>query len=547
MPFRGEYFRLVAARAGLVRGLVYPVPDPAYPFLGVHFTPRIDGTVDIGPERGAGHRARGLPAARRRPRRALADAAVAGVPHAVPPALASGMREMHGSVSKRAYVKTARAYLPALRNADVVRAPAGVRAQAVDRDGSLVDDFRISRLGPVTAVRNAPSPAATSSLAIAEHIVSAIALAPAEAAQPTTITWRTPRAVHALDPVELDVAGGAGSADPGQRAGRVQHVERVGHVGDHLGRLDDADVAVGDEGDRATALTGAVVEDDRAGLGDAETRPGDDPVERVEVGGGQVVVHDSTRHLQIEVGRYDDPSALGQRGADPGLEVRGVAALDDGPVVGDALDEEGDGVGRRDRAGRRGTSATGGSGAVATAARTAARMSSRALTGGSPSPRCHQARNDSWGGAGRSRAPVQRDPGPGSRPSARRPPGSDVRPTRPQTRPTRPESRSAPPSRRASLNAQAAALIASASALGRPPRWASTTWRAQVDQDRRDVDLHRADLVAGAAQRRGVGQRVGLVVDPDPAQQRVEDRADRAGVDRAVGMPADSFVDRDTR
>ena len=71
---------------------------------------------------------------------------------------------MHGSVSKRAYVKTARAYLPALRNADVVRAPAGVRAQAVDRDGSLVDDFRISRLGPVTAVRNAPSTRSASHL-----------------------------------------------------------------------------------------------------------------------------------------------------------------------------------------------------------------------------------------------------------------------------------------------------------------------------------------------------------------------------------------------
>jgi (S)-2-hydroxyglutarate dehydrogenase len=175
VPFRGEYFRLVAERAGLVRGLVYPVPDPAYPFLGVHFTPRIDGTVDIGPNAV-------LATAREGYRRSDVDLGELWRTLRWPGSRIlfrqhwrAGMREMHGSLSKRAYVKTARAYLPALRNADVVRAPAGVRAQAVDRDGSLVDDFRISRLGPVTAVRNAPSPAATSSLAIAEHIVSAIA------------------------------------------------------------------------------------------------------------------------------------------------------------------------------------------------------------------------------------------------------------------------------------------------------------------------------------------------------------------------------------
>ncbi len=174
VPFRGEYFRLVAERTDLVRGLVYPVPDPAYPFLGVHFTPRIDGTVDIGPNAV-------LATAREGYRRRDVDLGELWQTLRWPGSRTlfrqhwrAGVREMHGSVSKRAYVKTARAYLPALRNADVVRAPAGVRAQAIDRDGSLVDDFRISRLGPVTAVRNAPSPAATSSLAIAEHIVDAI-------------------------------------------------------------------------------------------------------------------------------------------------------------------------------------------------------------------------------------------------------------------------------------------------------------------------------------------------------------------------------------
>jgi L-2-hydroxyglutarate oxidase LhgO len=81
-----------------------------------------------------------------------------------------GARELRGSLSKRAFIAEARRYVPDLRRADLVRAPAGVRAQALDPDGSLVDDFRISRMGTVTAVRNAPSPGATSSLAIAEHV-----------------------------------------------------------------------------------------------------------------------------------------------------------------------------------------------------------------------------------------------------------------------------------------------------------------------------------------------------------------------------------------
>jgi L-2-hydroxyglutarate oxidase LhgO len=176
VPFRGEYYRLVPERADLVRGLVYPVPDPAYPFLGVHVTPRTDGSVDIGPNAvlataREGYRKRDVdlgdlwqtlrwPGARRLFRQHWR----------------AGVRELRGSLSKRAYVAEARAYVPELRTRDVVRAGAGVRAQAVDLDGSLVDDFRISHLGAVVAVRNAPSPAATSSLAIADHIVDALDL-----------------------------------------------------------------------------------------------------------------------------------------------------------------------------------------------------------------------------------------------------------------------------------------------------------------------------------------------------------------------------------
>ena len=86
----------------------------------------------------------------------------------------SGARELHGSLSRRAFMREARSFVPAIGPADVEPAPAGVRAQAVDRDGSLVDDFRISQIGRVVAVRNAPSPAATSSLAIAEHVAGLV-------------------------------------------------------------------------------------------------------------------------------------------------------------------------------------------------------------------------------------------------------------------------------------------------------------------------------------------------------------------------------------
>ena len=171
IPFRGEYFRLVPQRADLVRGLVYPVPDPAYPFLGVHLTPRVDGSVDVGPNAVL---ALAREAYRRRdvsPRDLLGTLTWPGALRLFAKHWRTGVHEMYGSLSKRAFTQAARAYVPDLTPADLVRAPAGVRAQAVDRDGGLVDDFRISFLGPVTAVRNAPSPGATSSLAIAAHVV----------------------------------------------------------------------------------------------------------------------------------------------------------------------------------------------------------------------------------------------------------------------------------------------------------------------------------------------------------------------------------------
>lgn len=170
IPFRGEYLRLIPERTGLVRGLIYPVPDPAYPFLGVHFTKRVDGSVDVGPNAVLALAKEGY----RRGDISLADirdmVRWPGFWQVARKHWKMGAGEMLGSASKRLFIHGARKYVPEISIKDVVSAPSGVRAQAVDRDGALVDDFRVSRLGRVTAVRNAPSPAATAALAIAEMI-----------------------------------------------------------------------------------------------------------------------------------------------------------------------------------------------------------------------------------------------------------------------------------------------------------------------------------------------------------------------------------------
>ncbi|GAA1534595.1 L-2-hydroxyglutarate oxidase [Actinomadura kijaniata] len=175
VPFRGEYWRLRAERSHLVRGLIYPVPDPRYPFLGVHFTRRVDGGVDVGPNAvpalaREGYRRRDV-----RPRDVWDILRQPGFRALARRHWRTGVREMYGSAVKAAFAAEARSFVPELRTADLVPAPAGVRAQAVDPDGTLVDDFRIGRLGPVVTVRNAPSPAATSSLAIAEYVVDQLA------------------------------------------------------------------------------------------------------------------------------------------------------------------------------------------------------------------------------------------------------------------------------------------------------------------------------------------------------------------------------------
>jgi L-2-hydroxyglutarate oxidase len=177
VPFRGEYFRLTPDAAARVRGLVYPVPDPRYPFLGIHLTRRIDGGVDVGPNAVLALALEGY----RRGTVSLADVrAILAWPGFRVLARRNwrmGAREMLGSLSKRYFAAQACAYLPGLRAAQLVPAAAGVRAQAIRRNGDLVDDFWITHHDRITMVRNAPSPAATSSLAIAEYICAEVARA----------------------------------------------------------------------------------------------------------------------------------------------------------------------------------------------------------------------------------------------------------------------------------------------------------------------------------------------------------------------------------
>ncbi|MFD3589431.1 L-2-hydroxyglutarate oxidase [Streptomyces sp. NPDC058683] len=174
IPFRGEYMLLKPDRTDLVRGLIYPVPDPRYPFLGVHFTPRVDGSVEVGPNAVLALAKEGYRRSTVSPRDLLGLAAYPGVWKMAAQHWRTGVKEYRGSFSAAAFMKDAGLYVPGVGVRDVVRGGAGVRAQALDRDGTLVDDFRIHRVGRITAVRNAPSPAATASMAIAEHITAAV-------------------------------------------------------------------------------------------------------------------------------------------------------------------------------------------------------------------------------------------------------------------------------------------------------------------------------------------------------------------------------------
>jgi (S)-2-hydroxyglutarate dehydrogenase len=170
VPFRGDYYTLEPSARGLVSGLVYPVPDPRFPFLGVHFTKRIDGAVWAGPNAVLAFAREGYRRRDVRPRELIDTLAFRGFQRLAARYLRTGLAEMWRDWWKPAFVRELQRYVPEIR-ADQLRAgPSGVRAQALERDGTLVDDFSLTGSQRVIHVRNAPSPAATSSLAIGRHL-----------------------------------------------------------------------------------------------------------------------------------------------------------------------------------------------------------------------------------------------------------------------------------------------------------------------------------------------------------------------------------------
>ena len=171
VPFRGEYFTV---RRSLVRNLVYPVPDPALPFLGVHLTRMIDGHLHAGPNAVLALAREGYTWSRIRPGELAESLAFPGLWRLARTQLGTAVTEVRRSLSRRRFAASLARLVPAVTTADLVPAPAGVRAQAIRRDGALVDDFMLVTAPGQVHVLNAPSPAATSSLEIAKHIVAGL-------------------------------------------------------------------------------------------------------------------------------------------------------------------------------------------------------------------------------------------------------------------------------------------------------------------------------------------------------------------------------------
>ena len=175
VPFRGEYFRLAPRHDDIVRSLIYPVPDPSVPFLGVHLTRMIGGYVTVGPNAVLGLAREGYAKTDVSLRDMAAMAGYAGFWRVMAKNLGHGVGEMRNSLSRRRYLKLCQRYAPGLELDDLQPYPAGIRAQAVARDGTLVHDFLMKRTARMLHVCNAPSPAATSALPIGAHIVETLA------------------------------------------------------------------------------------------------------------------------------------------------------------------------------------------------------------------------------------------------------------------------------------------------------------------------------------------------------------------------------------
>lgn len=176
VPFRGEYFSLAPRAAALVQGLVYPVPDPRFPFLGVHLTRGVDGGVHAGPNAVLALAREGYTWRDVVPGDLVDALSWPGTWRMAVHNVVPGAREVLRSLSRKAFAASLARIVPGIREDDLLPAPAGVRAQAVERDGTLADDFVIQRTARQVHVLNAPSPAATAALEIARHIAAELAL-----------------------------------------------------------------------------------------------------------------------------------------------------------------------------------------------------------------------------------------------------------------------------------------------------------------------------------------------------------------------------------
>ncbi len=172
VPFRGEYYKLKEEKKELVKHLIYPVPDPNFPFLGVHFTRMVDGNVEAGPNAVLAFKREGYKFSDFNFSETLETFTYPGFWKIAAKYGKTGMGEIHRSLSKTAFTKALQKLIPEIKEEDLVPGGAGVRAQALRRDGSLIDDFDILQKGNVIHVRNAPSPAATSCLSIGEKIAT---------------------------------------------------------------------------------------------------------------------------------------------------------------------------------------------------------------------------------------------------------------------------------------------------------------------------------------------------------------------------------------
>jgi (S)-2-hydroxyglutarate dehydrogenase len=175
VPFRGEYYQLKPQKYHLCRNLIYPVPDPKFPFLGVHFTRMIDGSVECGPNAVLAFAREGYKMSQINPQDLFESLTYAGFLKMAAKHWKMGMGEMWRSFSKGAFVKALQRLMPEITAGDLEPAPAGVRAQAVGSDGSLVDDFLVVESPHMIHVNNAPSPAATASLSIGAYITERVA------------------------------------------------------------------------------------------------------------------------------------------------------------------------------------------------------------------------------------------------------------------------------------------------------------------------------------------------------------------------------------